>query len=591
MTAILIPARNHHRCALFGLIAGLCASLIPATSQARPGDVDPSFGANGVLSFPLAGRGAIGGGGESGASDVAPLGYLPDGDLIIAAQTSYPKNRLYTETHFAVARLEPSGQLDPGFGSGGVTELELDRVIPGPEAVALDNEGRTVALLSGYPYRQIVRLLPSGQLDPTFFGDGIGEVEQNASLEAVDVQDDGRIVIGGFTRGEGLNADLIVARLLENGQLDPSFGSNGVVTKDVDLADRATAVRLDSQGRIVIAGYAAADNSPVTVSDLLFGRLLANGDPDPSFSGDGFATVDPVPDEPNPNEVLDFQIDGQDRPVALTSTLLTGALQRNLLRLSVGGEVDPAFGASGLMPVDNHASRLAIQPDGRLLVASSFYRTVSLSRMLADGSADASFGQDGSTALYPAPQTFSGDLQADMLVSGDQVLLGGVALDGFDLSSDGRLLRIRLDSGLTDDADADGVLDPTDPCRGVYEPQGGCPNLARELTLERHLGKRWKGFVGGWLSGTTSVCLNTTVFVYRKRRGPDKLMQGVASTGLDLDLRPARTQWLYQRSGPLARAGRYYARVRPSFDPTLGHCSKARSQTVELPPVQQPEPG
>lgn len=64
------------------------------------------------------------------------------------------------------------------------------------------------------------------------------------------------------------------------GDLDPSFGSGGLVTTNFGRIDQAHSVAVDSQGRIVAAGFNLRHEFALV-------RYTPNGDLDPSFSSDG----------------------------------------------------------------------------------------------------------------------------------------------------------------------------------------------------------------------------------------------------------------------------------------------------------------
>src|SRR4029079_16514431 len=101
------------------------------------------------------------------------------------------------------------------------------------------------------------QLMSAGSLDPTFAQQG---VFAGAGFTAVDMarQSDGKIVLSGARDG-----DYALARLTENGALDPSFGGTGVVTLNLATHDDPGGVAIQPDGRIVIVGTAkAADFTP-----------------------------------------------------------------------------------------------------------------------------------------------------------------------------------------------------------------------------------------------------------------------------------------------------------------------------------------
>ena len=110
-----------------------------------------------------------------------------------------------------------------------------------------------------------------GDLDPTFDGDGrvVSDLGFDERADAVAVQPDGRIVVA----GTGCGGDLLVARYGVDGSLDTSFDGDGWVCIDVGAGsdDRAEEVLVLDDGRILVAGTSAGD--------FALTRLDANGAP------------------------------------------------------------------------------------------------------------------------------------------------------------------------------------------------------------------------------------------------------------------------------------------------------------------------
>ena len=84
--------------------------------------------------------------------------------------------------------------------------------------------------------------------------------------------------------------DFIVARLLEDGTLDPGFGINGVSVVDfAGFFDIPNAAVLQSDGKVVLAGEVGVSDS---TSDIGLARFNVNGTLDQTFGTGGWATVD-----------------------------------------------------------------------------------------------------------------------------------------------------------------------------------------------------------------------------------------------------------------------------------------------------------
>ena len=227
----------------------------------------------------------------SGASDPAfTLAPLPvvGVDTVVRAAVLGPDAITYVVGHAEqgydddalVVAVNDVGALHDGFNAGApvntdYTEGRGDGEPGHPElsaetihAVTVDSAGRIVA--TGEVYRQsdggrdmfVVRYLADGTLDATFGVNGVVTIDfagdRDAGFDlAVDAQD--RIVAVGRARRDG-RYGVAVARLLGDGTPDPDFGDAGLLLLHIgDTGDRADAVAIQSDGRIVIAGRSDTD--------------------------------------------------------------------------------------------------------------------------------------------------------------------------------------------------------------------------------------------------------------------------------------------------------------------------------------------
>ena len=127
-----------------------------------------------------------------------------------------------------------------------------------------------------------------GDPDSTFASDGIVTTDfaptGNDFGEAVAIQPDGKIVVAG-TSFNGSTYVFALARYSTNGDLDPTFGSGGRVTTAIgNMDDRATAVAIQPDGKIVAAGSSFTNG---TGYGFALVRYNPDGSLDNTFSGDG----------------------------------------------------------------------------------------------------------------------------------------------------------------------------------------------------------------------------------------------------------------------------------------------------------------
>jgi uncharacterized delta-60 repeat protein len=213
------------------------------------GKVDPSFG---IKTFTL--------GGDDAPHDVA---ILPDGKLLMLARI---------DGQWALVRFTEGGELDTGYASGGIALLP-GLASPDAEAGALalqpDGNVLVLATIGTFPNwsGRLARVDVSGALDPGFGTGGVAELPApgtRAFFSDVAVADDGRAVVAGSSSPSG-SRQATAWRLLANGQPDPAFGSNGIVTRPPDSGFSSVAIQPDR--RIVLGGTIDADPSDASIDE------------------------------------------------------------------------------------------------------------------------------------------------------------------------------------------------------------------------------------------------------------------------------------------------------------------------------------
>ena len=306
--------------------------------------------------------------------------------------------------------LVPCG-LDPNFptlGAGGVLVSDL-----GGEdlanGVAIRPGGSVVVAGSSFDEMMAAQYAPDGTLDPGFGTGGVVRIPTPSSVAAdVALQPDGKVVLAGRAFGAVSKTslfDIAVARLNPDGTPDASFGGgDGVVHLDLQgQQNEATAVALDSAGRIVVAGrtWIVGGNS-----DAVVVRLLPDGSLDASFGRRGVVVLDLRSDSDIANG-LAVQADGA---LVVAGSFQPSVLTAWLARLRPDGARDRQFGRMGLVTpsVSGAWFDVTVQRDGRIVTAGqsallslatggqAFDLTVA--RYLPDGTADAGFGGPGGMA-------------------------------------------------------------------------------------------------------------------------------------------------------------------------------------------------
>ncbi|MGC2237624.1 MAG: hypothetical protein WA584_15785 [Pyrinomonadaceae bacterium] len=327
---------------------------------------------------------------------------------IIAAGNSYNDS----QSNFTLARYNSDGSLDATFDGDGIVITSFDNSFSYAASVAIQADGKIVAAgysANGSPDFAVARYNQDGSLDTTFDGDGkvtTPVLNSNDYGNAVKIQSDGKIIVGGYSDSSmGYDVGSMV-RYNTDGSLDTSFDGDGKLTTISPFAYTVNALEIQADGKIIAAGSANVTGSN---KDFAVLRFNTNGSPDTSFDGDGKATAAFF----NSNDIayaVAIQPDG--RIVAAGYTADTNFSYYALARFNSNGSTDTSFDGDGkvitfigpqILGSGGSASALAIQPDGRIVAAGGSYISNSsrftLVRYNADGSLNAPYGTGGITRL------------------------------------------------------------------------------------------------------------------------------------------------------------------------------------------------
>jgi uncharacterized delta-60 repeat protein len=334
-----------------------------STRMNRDGSLDPSYGNGGVATFAL--------GGDSGGNAIA---LLPDGKILLAGASKDAKHIL----SFTAVRLLPNGTLDPTFGNGGFTTIEIGSASI-VNAVGVQPDGKVVlggTANTGKLEFAAARLTPSGAIDTSFGQNGVTKISTAGAAWGMALQRDGDIVLAGetgSTLGLGLLAPLLpkgpltsllgyglkymAARLLPNGSLDPSFGSGGLVKVAIGQSAIAFALAAQPDGKLVLAGNAFSGNVLQSVA-----RLLPSGALDHTFGGGGLSTLTAWQGV----NAMTLQRNG---------AILLAEVGPTVTRLGPGGGIDQSFGDHGKAGVSvgskGAANGVTLEADHKIILAGS----------------------------------------------------------------------------------------------------------------------------------------------------------------------------------------------------------------------------
>jgi len=323
-----------------------------------------------------------------------------------------------------------SGDLDPSFGSTGWLELAVYKY-PEGTGLAIQDDGKILVSI-GSPWSDlfaIARFLPDGAPDPSFGDHGYVRTDLWQRSSAEDVLlQPDGAIVVAGTSGKRM----VVARYLTDGTLDPSFDGDGKAS--VLFGDRSSRVAdaaLSPQGEIVLVGTAqrAWKHSQFAVA-----RLTTAGAPDASFSGDGKILVGFGPCRCAEASGVAVASDG--RVIAAGWVKSSSAIAV----LDGDGDLDPAFGGDGMVRSTfsskgglAEATAVTLTSTGKIViggaVSGAWGPRGRLARLLPNGRLDMTFSGDGVTRFSSAiPEALAVQTDGKIVVAGAQCCGGGSEL-------------------------------------------------------------------------------------------------------------------------------------------------------------------
>lgn len=369
--------------------ASAASTAAPDTSTATASaGLDPTFGIDGILATPIS---------DADNDRYISVVHGPDGQLYAAGFTSVGEDHL-----FAVSRFDPDGTLDPTFGTGGTASVNVTEGGGGAEVgrgLAVHDDGTVVVAgpaehdpsaegeAAGDLDVAVIRFTPDGELDTTFGTGGIARIDLGVG-KVIDEETFITDNAWGLTAREGgyaVNAttpnqspdrtdvDFAIVGLTASGQIDPGFGTNGVVIADLNAsADSARNIGVQADGKIVATGY-SRDTADV-VSPVLI-RLTNAGVLDAEFGTNGLANhvvLEGV------TEAYQWASQGENYVLAGYGRGADSEEKVDLVayRFLADGSFDPSFGTDGVTRLDltgedDRARYLTVLPNGNILLAGS----------------------------------------------------------------------------------------------------------------------------------------------------------------------------------------------------------------------------
>jgi len=366
------------------------AFLTTLALTAADGDLDNSFGSNGKTTLGL-----------GNGSTASAMKVQADGNIVMVGHV---QSGGVTGRDGCVMRFTADGALDVTFGSMGVVQTDFGSDGDWLNEVLVLEDGKILAagfratLFTGGVARApvVARYLENGTLDGTFGTGGkliVSALENRFGASLLPLEGEA-FLLGTW--------DGFVVKFSANGVQDLSYGMAGVAATGVTSSRAKGSYALGAGGTLYVGGgrFVPGNNRSAIA------RLTAQGRLDAGFGSGGVVEWRVSTTYYNSLEMLAY--DGSDGSVVALGAINGGndsaAFEVFLMRFSATGVVDDQMGLQGVQtmefgPEKSTPSDLKILPDGRLLVAASHAvgndGSFVLARRLRTGGADATLNGVG----------------------------------------------------------------------------------------------------------------------------------------------------------------------------------------------------
>jgi uncharacterized delta-60 repeat protein len=356
---------------------------------------------------------------------ISGISIQPDGKIIISG--SFTKYNNVTVNR--IARILPNGDIDTSFltGIGSALSITNTRVLWDGKILVAGN----FTSFNGFSSNRIIRLNLDGTVD-TSFNIGIGF---NDDVNAIAIQNDRKIILGGnFTSYNGNEANRII-RLNEDGSIDNAFLSSGFNNGTVQV------IKTDSLDNIMVGGSFTNQYNGTNVNRVVL--LNSNGTIKADFDiGSGPASASVL--------TLENNLEGSWF-VGGSFSVFDGQNQGRLAKINDHGELDSSYLTAGI-GFDNSVLKIISLNDKKTMVFGSFTKFNNnsvnrITKLLEDGSLDQNFNRS---------QSGANDLIDTALIQDDgKIIFGGKFTKYNDLTCN-RIVRI-LPDGSIDNAFSTGA--------------------------------------------------------------------------------------------------------------------------------------
>ena len=279
---------------------------------------------------------------------IRSIAVQDDGKIIVGGSFTF----ISGQSLFRVARFNPDGSIDAGFQNPAVgSGSSVDAIAVQPDGKILI--GGSFTNVGGQSHGGIARLNSDGSLDATF------NVVTTSYISTIHLLLDGRIFVAGAIDIVDGQMHRGVARLLHDGSLDESFGDPAVLNQSGD--GQAKRLLVQSNGQVLIAGGGFTTVGGETRSGVT--RLNSDGSFDPSYLDQDVSsiTIQNIAQQENGGVVLvgNFASINQQN-------------HSKMARLNIDGSLDETFPNPQIAGSTGQLLAVAVQSDSKLLIGGNF---------------------------------------------------------------------------------------------------------------------------------------------------------------------------------------------------------------------------
>ncbi len=256
----------------------------------------------------------------------------------------------------------------------------------------------------------LLRFNPDGTIDSTFGSNGVSAnlLSEDSFLNSITIQSDNKILVcGEYYTNSNATSNAFVARYNENGTIDNTFGTNGIVKLNTANYNfySAGSIKLDSNQKIIVAGD--------TGTQTFIARFNTDGSLDASFCDNGIKICN--------TSSFQFTVESDQLNILADDTMLLNGIEYTdsnnpksaMVKYNPDGSYCTSFANNGILLIDlsnNSAgeSIFNVQFSNQIyyvLTAGDYSNGQRyILKISPDGTVDTSFGTNG---LLPIPSPFS----------------------------------------------------------------------------------------------------------------------------------------------------------------------------------------